>query len=149
MAVIAQEGTGKKSAANRLISSLNECKNYFTRVSSPNAKVINDAMNSLESNINILVSRLKSGTEITSSLLSQFNRSYGNVYDYAFQDRSIQSREVIMSGCHRCEAIYNELKNSFVRHSDDPDAKDYICHALSDDYFTSMTVDEFRNFFNS
>lgn len=29
------------------------------------------------------------------------------------------------------------------------DAKDYICHALSDDYFTSMTVDEFRNFFNS
>lgn len=58
---------------------------------------------------------------------------------------------IVVNGKPLDRNVYNKkyggVKMSAI--NDDLDAKDYICHALSDDYFTSMTVDEFRNFFNS
>lgn len=50
---------------------------------------------------------------------------------------------------HNLEIKLREISSSAMNHSDDTiSAMDFICHAIADDEFASMTVDKFRDFLN-
>lgn len=84
-----------------------------------------------------------------------FNAKYGKTLITIKNDPNYQTiffvvnRKLYYDYSEAASAAVPRKGSYTARHFDDLDAKDYICHALFDGYFTSMTVDEFRNFFNS
>lgn len=131
----------KKNEANtkRLREEYSKKISAFNRQKSYNLLVLSENTSSTEIYVNLTNDR---GTYRSTPFVT-----FENAVKYCNSD------VIFVNGKPWDRTVYSYSQTSKktqgnIKHSDDLDAKDYICHALSDDYFTSMTVDEFRDFFN-